>query len=853
MHLKTTVKTLFLLGFVSVLPETLSASVSGKVYQELPVNGSTLNTYGLQDSNEQGLAGITVNLQGSLSSTSTTTSSDGSWQVSTNLGSQIRVTFSDIPAYLAFSHSNNGANSSVQFIADGGTANLGLHDPADYSDTTTPDYITNVQQNGSGINNGNPAIQTVNYADQGLNQLFTNSAGNQGTGPVPRDDTTIQQTGSTWGKAFHKEKQRLFTTAMLQRHIGFAPGTGPGHVFVVDYPAGANANYLGSIDLQGITPVNGGAAIDLGSICRDSGCASDAGNTGEANDYILGDAIDTPNVDLDAFAKVGKISYGDIDLDQATDTLWLVNLKQKGLISMDVSGEFADLPSTVNQYLIESLPNAPSCTGGELRPWALAIHRGHGYLGVVCDAAVSQQAADMTSHVLQFNPNNPTAGFTSVLNIPMNYSRNINTPPSGEWHPWKDLNQDGVSGAWKIYPHPILSDIEFDEHNTLYLSFADRYAMQGGYMNYWPTAGATAVNNPSERVRTIGDIMRACYTNGVFELEGTGSCTQANSADGEFFDDTVGDYEPEGSEGALALLKGSQQLLALMLDPHPQGDFGNTYWYTHGTVTFNTTNGGTDNWYSNMHSSSQTPSGYNATGYNGKGSGMGDIELITPAAPLEIGNRVWLDSNSDGMQDADEPPLSGVQVTLTCGAQTATATTDNNGHYLFKDATASIATWPNGIIPRQSSCELHIDKADAALANNIITSTDAGSNDDVDNDGSESANKIIKTFNTGRSGYNNHSYDFGFKAQNTTVDLELNKTVNQASAQSGDQLSYTLSISNNGPNDATGITVTEYLPSEVTYVSDDGNGTYNSTTQIWTVGNLANGATQTLTIIVSVN
>jgi hypothetical protein len=48
----------------------------------------------------------------------------------------------------------------------------------------------------------------------------------------------------------------------------------------------------------------------------------------------------------------------------------------------------------------------------------------------------------------------------------------------------------------------------------------------------------------------------------------------------------------------------------------------------------------------------------------GKANGLGDLELLCDQAPVEIGNRVWLDRNRNGVQDPDEPPIPGVTVEL---------------------------------------------------------------------------------------------------------------------------------------------------------------------------------------------
>ena len=39
-------------------------------------------------------------------------------------------------------------------------------------------------------------------------------------------------------------------------------------------------------------------------------------------------------------------------------------------------------------------------------------------------------------------------------------------------------------------------------------------------------------------------------------------------------------------------------------------------------------------------------------------NGLGDLELLCDQAPIEIGNRVWLDLNGNGVQDPDEPPIT---------------------------------------------------------------------------------------------------------------------------------------------------------------------------------------------------
>ena len=89
----------------------------------------------------------------------------------------------------------------------------------------------------------------------------------------------------------------------------------------------------------------------------------------------------------------------------------------------------------------------------------------------------------------------------------------------------------------------------------------------------------------------------------------------------------------------------------------------------------------------------------------------------------------------------------------------------------------------------------------------------------------------------------------------TASDLSVIKTVDNASPTELSRINYAISVTNNGPNDATGVSITDNLPSDLRYESDDSLGAYNSGSGLWTIGNLANGETKTLTItaIVRIN
>jgi uncharacterized repeat protein (TIGR01451 family) len=66
----------------------------------------------------------------------------------------------------------------------------------------------------------------------------------------------------------------------------------------------------------------------------------------------------------------------------------------------------------------------------------------------------------------------------------------------------------------------------------------------------------------------------------------------------------------------------------------------------------------------------------------------------------------------------------------------------------------------------------------------------------------------------------------------------------------GQNVTFRLTLTNDGPDTATGVTVRDQLPAGLTFVSATASqGTFNNTTGDWTVGDVANGASVTLDIV----
>src|SRR4051794_27234988 len=84
-----------------------------------------------------------------------------------------------------------------------------------------------------------------------------------------------------------------------------------------------------------------------------------------------------------------------------------------------------------------------------------------------------------------------------------------------------------------------------------------------------------------------------------------------------------------------------------------------------------------------------------------------------------------------------------------------------------------------------------------------------------------------------------------------TVDLAVTKSVDLDDVPVGDSVRFTVGVVNNGPSPAFNVSLVDILPQALVFdpVASSGDGTYDSASGVWAVGNLAVGGSATFTMV----
>ncbi len=870
-------------------PSTCTGSdIAGIVFRDYNANGNRENT---ATTTEPFIGDITVaayNNAGTLVDSCRTTSSTGAYGLTVAAGTHVRLEFIGVPGYLEPSISGAGGASSSTVVFVTSTAanvNLALANPAEYCQAF-PEYAL-VQPGVFGDASAAGAFSTtptVYYIPFGANT----NPGTVNFTPGP----TFGDIGSTFGVAYHRQSNSIFTSAFLKRHSDFGPG-GIGAIYQINRTTGATSTFF---DFDAVLGA-GTAGTDPHPAATDT-CNTPIGGFGSPS--LEGCWI---HETTSTFDMIGEASLGDMDLSEDGETMWVINLFDRNLYELPIgSAPTAPAAGQVSSYPI---PNDCGGTTEDYRPFALDVQDGLVYVGVTCTSESTQVSTTLHARVYSFDG----ANFTQVLNVPLSGNDNrrlcsaysnlavdftcLDAPTDtweASWNPWLTagsyLFANDNNFRYMTEPQPWLVDIDFYNGDML-LGFRDRYGDQtalGG--------GSTDPNDGADRYASVGawgEILRACQnTAGSWDLEQNGVCggvTGAGNARGigpganpagpfgrfyspvDFFNSFgTADRADYKSLGTMAQLPGYFELLTPSSDPSPTASEGD--WHSAGVLWYNNLTGASSTYYRMF-----TPRGANNpenydyglnTGsaqdhfYPGKNGTLADAEFLCNSAPIEIGNRVWVDTDNDGIQDAGEYGLAGVTTTLfadttangTPDTQVGTAITDSLGRYYYGGL--AVTNMTTSVVPG-TAYEVRIDMTQTAVATPGYSLTTAGaSRDTIDSDGVTSGSNAVASFTTGLAGVTTHNEDFGLTS--AQIDLTVTTTPTSTVVSAGSSLQLVYTYTNSSTVTSTNVIVSTTVQASTTFNLAGSTGTWScadnavaGTTCTSSIGTLAPLATGTIT------
>jgi len=747
----------------------VDGTVSGIVFQDFASSGwYTTGAPEVGQPRNRPVAGVTAtayDAQGDVVGTALS-GTDGRYTVTVEdaFSADLRVEFSgwdatkyepDFAAQGVAPPSMAGANeTSVQFAQLGDTAvDFGLVIPDEVIQTNAP-LSTVIQYAGRPGATGNTSNGLTAIASQPWS--LTGSSDTPGHFNQRNSLATFAQVGSTWGMTYNRTRNIMIASAVLKRMSGLYQGPTSasddlGAIFRMDDVLLGNGSHnpvaTNSAErwfsVAGLPITNGGGTVDLGTI----GSNTDRGLN----------LSSTPARDIDAFAKSARVGLGGIATSLDGGTLWVTNLNDHKVYAIDITDTDA-VPTAAWQV--------PVPVSANQQIWALTLYQGRLYAGVVdtgTDAGRSASASGMNAYVYSIDANRALPGVYAVpsewqseLTIPLGYTKGSNVNGTSlntavttnvggiaeqltRWNAWADTwtwtapsgasTSAGVGvlisgwttgddGRVQMYPQPILSSIAFDIDGYMTIGLADRTQLQGGNVNY---PASTGDDNLWETVVSGDMLIAAPASGGGFTLESDGDVGTRTStwptnqrADGnggttgggdnnqgvdggEFFNDRRdlgrGDVHWENTLGSVATYPGVDQVASSAMDPLAG-------LYRSGLMWFDQNNGAAARGFDQVNGT-----GNDHTPEFQKGGGLGALALLGVAAPVEIGNRVWLDADLNGRQDSDEPGINGAIVQLwtvdengdikdLVGTRTTATVGGQPGTYYFRSDDTDIAFNP---------------------------------------------------------------------------------------------------------------------------------------------------------------
>lgn len=632
--------------------------------------------------------------------------------------------------------------TTVQFVSTGTCASLGIAEPADYCVTNPtiamPCYLFGAHDD---VNANKDALVSFDY-NASIDDADSETPGDQAH-PVL---ATYEQIGTVYGVAYDLEGH-LYTSAYTKRHADYGP-SGQGAIYKIEAGTGTI------------------------SLFTDLGLPAAGANPHNGNWFN----------DPDTYDAVGKSGLGDLDIDAEGKNLYTIGLNDRKLYKIPIDG------SSTEKFTI---PNPCATAANDWRPFGIGMEKGKIYVGGICSAESTGDSIDIGMYIFEFDPMTKTFLNDPVLSFE-DFTFNNYPNKGSQWNAWSPNwpfgreQQETGSFYFISFTQPILADIAFDNGDMI-IGIKDRFGDQTG-----TDAGSTDTNDSNlYDGRSNGDILRACLVGNTWMLQQGGRCGDKSTAGvaedlsgprdgtgaaGEYYfeDDHV--FDAEVSLGALLQISGFPDVAMAAYDPiHvPNSDpLYSPSFYDSGVRWLSNTTGTDERAYRLFDGDDD------ADGFFGKAAGVGDMGANCMPSPLEIGNYIWEDKDNDGIQDACEPGIIGVNVSLFikngsggCDSLT-TIQTDANGQYYFNENTTGLDTLLKDtvyyvVIGESGQWDMATDRLTISGSSYQLSPANQGAKDAIDSDGVEGTGaiscmigKVFATVQTEGFGCINHTTDFG--------------------------------------------------------------------------------------------
>lgn len=787
-----------------------SSAITGTVFQDFDSDGVMDTAVAIGVAFDVGVAGIEVRGFDSTGAQvgSTTTGAGGGYtlNIAGAATTSVRVEFTipstnaSLAGFTSSFATTTGASgsqygSAIQFATIGNTGvNFAVNRPGDYCQNN-PTLVTCAAEAGTGSTT-NVGAFTLSTAISGFTDFNENST----------RIGSSRSLGAVFGIGTDRNRNSYYGT-YVKRHVEYGSAGAVNAIYRINHDNPGTVTTF--VTLPGTLPAHNSTAV--GSFGAYSG-------------------------DTTVFDQVGRVGLGDVDVTDDGTTLLAVDMNEAApkLWFVPISGSGNGVTAGAASSITIPTPVASggvSCPG-KWHPMGIGTRGNRILVGGVCGAENTVSPAtprgpdptQSTAFIMEYSGTRTGVGsFQTIWAAPLSYERScvyregtripcdpatstVETVSTADWAAWNGHpNLDDIDGPtgglFASNPQAMLANIEITDSGDLIVGLRDRFQDQimTGQAAYSLAYADTAYPQPPlpfpKGLGTMagGDLLRVCASGSTYTTEANGTCANlAGAAQIEprlglreyyydpydnGFNDTWGPAHPETAQGATATMPGYPGVWATVYDVRTPGEQGVLSFGSCSAASAGTTCRGPATGYGSQNG------GYgfgNLNNFN-KGIGLTDIEVLCDMAPVQIGDRVWMDTDGDGVQDPGEAPIAGVTVRLydAAGNLVSTARTNAKGEYLFSSTileAASGGASPDalgGNVVVGSAYTIRFDNpadytASGPLNGYTVTSRDAttttatDSEDAIDSDAQVTSLFPRTTVPALMAGGNNHTYDVGF-------------------------------------------------------------------------------------------